>query len=185
MPRYYFHFRAGSSTLKDEVGEVLADASTALQHARRIALELARGGESTNASIIVIGRFSKFRYPNWATETAACYAPPNIAGRQFSSLPERWVDPRQVSSNPLPGERANATRPRGVRVGRNIAARNRRVRTRKPHNRALGQQAQRQGWPLPPVRRQSARQESHDAIERPPSLSSQPRRLRPLRQVRV
>jgi hypothetical protein len=40
MPRYYFHFRAGSSTLKDEVGEVLADASSALQHAKRIALEL-------------------------------------------------------------------------------------------------------------------------------------------------
>jgi hypothetical protein len=57
MPRYYFHFRAGSSTLKDEVGEVLADACSALQHAKRIALELVRGGESTNASIIVIGRF--------------------------------------------------------------------------------------------------------------------------------
>jgi len=42
MPRYYFHFRAGSSTLKDEVGEVLADASSALQHAKRIALELVR-----------------------------------------------------------------------------------------------------------------------------------------------
>jgi hypothetical protein len=53
MPRYYFHFRAGSSTLKDEVGEVLADASSALQHAKRIALELVRGDESTNASIIV------------------------------------------------------------------------------------------------------------------------------------
>jgi hypothetical protein len=53
MPRYYFHFRAGSSTLKDEVGEVLADAFSALQHAKRIALELVRGGESTNASIIV------------------------------------------------------------------------------------------------------------------------------------
>jgi hypothetical protein len=32
---------------------VLADASSALQHAKRIALELVRGGESTNASIIV------------------------------------------------------------------------------------------------------------------------------------
>lgn len=53
MPRYYFHFRAGSYTLKDEVGELLADASSALQHAKRIALELVRGGESTNASIIV------------------------------------------------------------------------------------------------------------------------------------
>ena len=53
MPRYYFHFRTGSSTFRDEVGEVLVDASTALQHARRIALELARGGESANALIIV------------------------------------------------------------------------------------------------------------------------------------
>jgi hypothetical protein len=98
MPRYYFHFRAGSSTLKDEVGEVLADASTALQHARRIALELARGGESTNASIIVIGRFSKFRYPNWATETAACYAPPNL--RDANSLPCRnggWIRANSVT----------------------------------------------------------------------------------------
>jgi hypothetical protein len=42
MPRYYFHFRAGSSTLKDEAGEVLADASSALQHAKQIALELVR-----------------------------------------------------------------------------------------------------------------------------------------------
>ena len=32
---------------------MLADASSALQHAKRIALELVRGGESTNASIIV------------------------------------------------------------------------------------------------------------------------------------
>src|SRR4030088_177308 len=29
MPRYYFHFRAGSFTLKDEVGEMLADGSSA------------------------------------------------------------------------------------------------------------------------------------------------------------
>jgi hypothetical protein len=55
MPRYYFHFRAGSSLSKDEIGEVLADASAALQHARKIALELVRGGEATaNAFIIVV-----------------------------------------------------------------------------------------------------------------------------------
>jgi hypothetical protein len=53
MPRYYFHFRSGYSVLKDEVGEVFADASLALQHAKKIALELARGGEPTNALIIV------------------------------------------------------------------------------------------------------------------------------------
>jgi hypothetical protein len=54
MPRYYFHFRAGSSTLKDEVGEVFADASLAMQHATKIARELARGGEPTNAAIVVV-----------------------------------------------------------------------------------------------------------------------------------
>ena len=53
MPRYHFHFRAGSSTFRDEVGDVFADESLALQHARRIALELARGGEPANAAIIV------------------------------------------------------------------------------------------------------------------------------------
>ena len=42
MPRYYFHFRSGYSVLKDEVGEVFADASLALQHAKKIALELVR-----------------------------------------------------------------------------------------------------------------------------------------------
>jgi hypothetical protein len=53
MPRYHFHFRAGSSIFKDEVGEVFADASLALQHAKQIALELVRGGEPTDASIII------------------------------------------------------------------------------------------------------------------------------------
>jgi hypothetical protein len=91
MPRYYFHFRAGSSTLKDEVGEVLADASSALQHAKRIALELVR---AANRQMLrsswqrVSSSFSKFHYRSRATETATCYSPPNIAGRQFSSLPE-------------------------------------------------------------------------------------------------
>ena len=53
MPRYHFHFRAESSTFRDEVGEVFADTSLALQHAKRNALELARGGEPANAAIIV------------------------------------------------------------------------------------------------------------------------------------
>jgi hypothetical protein len=54
MARYHFHFRAGSSLSKDEIGEVFADASQALQHAKQIALELVRGGEeATNAWIIV------------------------------------------------------------------------------------------------------------------------------------
>jgi hypothetical protein len=54
MSRYHFHFRAGSSLLRDEIGEVFADASQALRHAKKIALELVRGGEeTTNASIIV------------------------------------------------------------------------------------------------------------------------------------
>jgi Domain of unknown function (DUF6894) len=54
MPRYFFHFRVEASLFKDKDGEVLADASVALQHARRIAAELVRGGESTNAAIIVV-----------------------------------------------------------------------------------------------------------------------------------
>lgn len=54
MPRYYFHYRDGSSLFEDEVGEVFADASLAMQHARKIARELARGGESTNAAIVVV-----------------------------------------------------------------------------------------------------------------------------------
>jgi hypothetical protein len=54
MPRYFFHFRFEASLFKDEDGEVLADASVALQHARRIAAELLHGGESMNAAIIVV-----------------------------------------------------------------------------------------------------------------------------------
>jgi hypothetical protein len=54
MPRYFFHFRAEASLFKDEDGEVLADASLALLHARCIASELVHGGESTNAAIIVV-----------------------------------------------------------------------------------------------------------------------------------
>jgi hypothetical protein len=53
MPRYFFHFRVEASLFKDEDGEVLADASVALQHAKRIAAELVHGGESTNAAIVV------------------------------------------------------------------------------------------------------------------------------------
>jgi hypothetical protein len=54
MPRHYFHFRAGSSLFKDEVGEVFAEASLALQHGKRIALEPVRGGEPANAAIVVV-----------------------------------------------------------------------------------------------------------------------------------
>jgi hypothetical protein len=53
MPRYYFHYRDGSSIFEDDVGETFADASLALQHARKIARELVRGGEPTNAAILV------------------------------------------------------------------------------------------------------------------------------------
>ena len=53
MPRYYFHFHDGSSSFEDEIGEVFANAGAALRQARRIALELARGGEPPNAAIIV------------------------------------------------------------------------------------------------------------------------------------
>jgi hypothetical protein len=54
MPRYYFHLRDGSSLIKDEVGEMFADAALALEHAKRIALELALGGEPANAAIVVV-----------------------------------------------------------------------------------------------------------------------------------
>jgi hypothetical protein len=54
MPRYYFHYRDGSSIFEDSLGEVFADASLAMQHARKIARELARGGEPTNAAIVVV-----------------------------------------------------------------------------------------------------------------------------------
>src|SRR3984957_19166760 len=54
MPRYYFHYRDGSSIFEDDVGEVFADASLAMQHATKIARELARGGEPTNAAIVVV-----------------------------------------------------------------------------------------------------------------------------------
>jgi hypothetical protein len=53
MTRYYFHFRAASSLVKDEIGEIFADASSALQHARKIAQELMQGGEPAGGSIIV------------------------------------------------------------------------------------------------------------------------------------
>ena len=53
MPRYYFHYRDGSSIFEDDVGEVFTDASLAMQHATKIARELVRGGEPTNAAILV------------------------------------------------------------------------------------------------------------------------------------
>jgi hypothetical protein len=53
MTRYYFHFRARSSLVKDEIGEIFADASSALQHASKIAQELMQGGEPAGGSIIV------------------------------------------------------------------------------------------------------------------------------------
>jgi Domain of unknown function (DUF6894) len=53
-PRYYFHYRDGSSTFADDVGEVFADVSLAMQHATKIARELAQGGEPPNAAIVVV-----------------------------------------------------------------------------------------------------------------------------------
>jgi hypothetical protein len=54
MPRYYFQYRDGSSTFADGVGEVFADLSLAMQHATKIARELAQGGEPANAAIVVV-----------------------------------------------------------------------------------------------------------------------------------
>jgi hypothetical protein len=53
MPRYYFHFQDGSSRFEDGIGEVFPDASSALRQARRIAVELARGGEPMHTTVIV------------------------------------------------------------------------------------------------------------------------------------
>jgi hypothetical protein len=53
MPRYCFHFQNGPFRLEDGTGEVFPDDSLALQHARRIARELAEGGEPANSAIIV------------------------------------------------------------------------------------------------------------------------------------
>ncbi|MBR1219868.1 hypothetical protein JQ557_17805 [Bradyrhizobium sp. U87765 SZCCT0131] len=44
MPRYYFHFKDGT-LFRDEEGEDLRDVELARCHARRLALELASGGE--------------------------------------------------------------------------------------------------------------------------------------------
>jgi Domain of unknown function (DUF6894) len=54
VPRYYFHYRDGSSTFADDVGEVFADVCLARQHATKIARELAQGGEPPNAAIVVV-----------------------------------------------------------------------------------------------------------------------------------
>ena len=54
MRRYYFHYRDGSSIFEDDVGEVFAGASLAMQHATKIARELAQGGEPPNAAIVVV-----------------------------------------------------------------------------------------------------------------------------------
>jgi hypothetical protein len=54
MPHYYFHYRDGTSIFEDDVGEMFADASLAMQHAMKIARELARGGEPNNAAIVVV-----------------------------------------------------------------------------------------------------------------------------------
>ncbi|SDH62939.1 MULTISPECIES: DUF6894 family protein [Bradyrhizobium] len=53
MPPYYFHYRDGSSIFEDGVGEVFA-ASLAMQHATKLARELARSGEPANAAIVVV-----------------------------------------------------------------------------------------------------------------------------------
>ena len=53
MPRYYFHYKDGPTLFEDEAGEVLGDATQALQHAKRIALELTQGGEPAHTAIIV------------------------------------------------------------------------------------------------------------------------------------
>jgi hypothetical protein len=52
MPRYYFHYRNGD-LFKDDQGEELPDLDAARRHARRVAVELAQGGEPQSASVVV------------------------------------------------------------------------------------------------------------------------------------
>ncbi|MGO4715070.1 DUF6894 family protein [Bradyrhizobium sp. 2TAF24] len=51
MPRYFFHFKDGS-LFKDEEGEDLRDIELARCHARRLALELASGGERGGCIVV-------------------------------------------------------------------------------------------------------------------------------------
>jgi hypothetical protein len=62
MARYYFHFWNGI-LFEDDVGEEFADASNALQHAKRVARELAEDGRSDSAIIVTKGGCPLFEIP--------------------------------------------------------------------------------------------------------------------------
>jgi hypothetical protein len=55
MPRYYFHYRNGD-LFKDEFGEELPDLDAACRHARKVAVELAQGGEPSGVVVAAEGR---------------------------------------------------------------------------------------------------------------------------------
>lgn len=176
MPRYYVHFRDGSSLFKDEVGEVFADASLPLRFAiapcqedrprtgagRRGAGCRDRRGRGRSApfrsAVVRTGQLRRARRP--ASRTPAPFR------RDFRC---DWV-----SSNPLHGEYANPSRPRSARAGRRIAAHNRAARKQWA---VLKPQALLPAQPPLPIRRQRGRRESRDAIARPPPSGSQSHRL--------
>ena len=54
MPRYHFNYRY-DTVLEDATGEDLPNIDAARGHARRVALELARGGAAAPASVVVTG----------------------------------------------------------------------------------------------------------------------------------
>jgi hypothetical protein len=67
MARYYFHFRNGI-LFEDDVGEEFSDASSALQHAKRVAHELAEDGRSDSSVIVTKGGRPLFEIPLSAVE---------------------------------------------------------------------------------------------------------------------
>lgn len=62
MPRYYFHFKDGT-LFPDEEGEDLRDVELARCHARRLALELATGGERAGCIVVADDRDQLFAVP--------------------------------------------------------------------------------------------------------------------------
>lgn len=62
MPRYYFHFKDGA-LFRDEEGEDLRDVELARCHARRLALELACGGERAGCILVADGNDPLFTVP--------------------------------------------------------------------------------------------------------------------------
>jgi hypothetical protein len=52
MPRFYFHFH-DAKTIEDDLGEDFADMHAAVEHARRMARELASEPHGSGAALVV------------------------------------------------------------------------------------------------------------------------------------